>query len=51
VVACIACVLIAGLGSGSTRWSETVLVALVMAVFSVLVFVQFLGLPLRLWMR
>ena len=48
IAACLCCVLIAGLASERTRWSETVLVAAAMAVFSAVVFVQLLGLPMRM---
>lgn len=49
VIACLACVLTSGLASPTTRWRETGLVALAMAVFSALVFVQFLALPMEIW--
>lgn len=48
-VACGACVLLAGAAGSATRWKETVVVALAMTAFSALVFVEFLGLPMRLW--
>ena len=49
VAACISCVLLAGAAGRATRWRETVAVAVVMTVFSSLVFIEFLGLPMRLW--
>jgi hypothetical protein len=42
-------VLLAGAAGRATRWRETVAVAVVMTVFSALVFIEFLGLPMRLW--
>lgn len=49
VTACISCVLLAGAAGRATRWRETVAVAVVMTVFSALVFIEFLGLPMRFW--
>jgi len=49
VVACISSALIAGGASPTTRWRETIIVAAAMAAFAAIVFVEFLGLPMRLW--
>ena len=49
IIACLACVLVSGLASRTTRWRETGLVALAMAIFSALVFVRFLALPMEIW--
>lgn len=49
IAACFATVMISGLASSSTRWLEMTLIAMVMSLFAALVFVQFLGLPMRLW--
>lgn len=49
VVACVTCVLLAGAAGRATRWPETIAVAIGMTIFSGLVFIEFLGLPMRLW--
>lgn len=49
VVACVLCVLLAGAASTTTRWREIVLVAIGMAIFSSVVFIELLGLPMRVW--
>lgn len=49
VAACISCVLLAGAAGRSTRWPETIAVAIGMTIFSGLVFIELLGLPMRLW--
>ena len=41
--------LIAGLGDRETKWSQTLALALVLAVFAALAFVVGLGLPFPLW--
>ncbi|MCQ0986046.1 tripartite tricarboxylate transporter TctB family protein [Jiella marina] len=49
VLTCIATVLVAGLASSETKWTENALIAVAMAVFAVLVFKLLLGLPFRTW--
>ncbi|WP_333827500.1 tripartite tricarboxylate transporter TctB family protein [Pararhodobacter sp.] len=49
VVACVLCVVLAGAASTTTRWREIVLVAIGMAAFSWVVFIELLGLPMRIW--
>lgn len=49
IVACISTVFVAAAASQTTRLKETAAVAVALGAFCALVFVEFLGLPMRLW--
>jgi putative tricarboxylic transport membrane protein len=51
VVAVIASTIVASFASPISRWRETPLVAIVLAVFAVIVFVKGLGLAIPIWPR
>ncbi|EAU39891.1 hypothetical protein FP2506_17484 [Fulvimarina pelagi HTCC2506] len=49
VLTCIATVVVAGIASSETKWTENGLIAIGMAAFAVVVFKLLLGLPFRIW--
>jgi len=51
LVASAVLVVVSSLGSSEGRWKETAILALGLAVFSAVVFVQALGVPMNIWPR
>nr|WP_163500754.1 tripartite tricarboxylate transporter TctB family protein [Halomonas socia] len=49
IAACLAAVLLSSQASRDTRLLESLVVAILMATFSVIVFIVLLGLPFRMW--
>jgi hypothetical protein len=49
VVAVVASVLVAGAAQSNIRWSQQAIFGAIVAAFSALLFVRFIGIPLPLW--
>ena len=49
VVAVVASILVAGTAQGQIRWGQQALFGMIIAAFSALLFVRFIGIPLPLW--